>query len=85
MNFARFNFENEFRNLDKILYLDCDMIVKAPIENLYYYCNIHKYPFYANRIGTFKAINDINNVCLKKYNINENSNYFNAGVYSDIP
>lgn len=81
MNFARFNFENEFSHLDKILYLDCDMIVKAPIENLYDTFDSLKYPFAAVKINILKNCKDISDECKKIYNLKDEYAYFNAGVY----
>ena len=82
MNFARFNFENEFSHLDKILYLDCDMIVKAPIENLYDKFDNVNYSFAAT-VGTknFKNCDDIYKECKEMYNLKDEYPYFNAGVY----
>ena len=81
MNFARFNFENEFSHLDKILYLDCDMIVKEPIENLYDNFDNINYPFAAVKIKDFKNNDDIYSECKKMYNLKDEYPYFNAGVY----
>ena len=81
MNFARFNFENEFSNLDKILYLDCDMIVKSPIENLYDKFDNIKYPFAAIKIYNFENSDDIFDECKKMYDLKDEYPYFNAGVY----
>jgi lipopolysaccharide biosynthesis glycosyltransferase len=81
MNFARFNFENEFSHLDKILYLDCDMIVKAPIENLYDKFDNINYPIASVKIKNFKNSEDIYSECKKMYNLKEEYPYFNAGVY----
>jgi lipopolysaccharide biosynthesis glycosyltransferase len=81
MNFARFNFENEFSHLDKILYLDCDMIVKAPIENLFDKASNSKYPLAAIGIKNFKNCDDIYDECKKMYNLKNEYPYFNAGVY----
>jgi len=80
MNFARFNFENEFQNLDKIIYLDVDMIVKAPIEDLYYETINSKYPISAVETNNFKDSVDISNECKKMYNLKNEYPYFNAGV-----
>ena len=75
-------FENEFTHLDKILYLDCDMIVKAPIENLYDKFDNVNYSFAAT-VGTknFKNCDDIFDECKKMYNLKDEYPYFNAGVY----
>ena len=81
MNFARFNFENEFRKLDKILYLDCDMIVKAPIENLYDKFDNSNYPIAAVKVKSLKNMDDIFYECKKLYNLKDNYPYFNAGVF----
>ena len=81
MNFARFNFENEFSHLDKILYLDCDMIVKAPIENLYDKFDNINYPFASVKARNFKNSEDIFDECKKIYNLKDEYPYFNAGVY----
>ena len=81
MNFARFNFENEFRHLDKILYLDCDMIVKAPIENLYDKFDNSNYPIAAVKTRSLKKSEDIFYECKKLYNLKDNYPYFNAGVF----
>ena len=68
MNFARFNFHNEFPNLDKIIYLDVDMIVQGPIEELYYEIKESKYPLGAVRIGKYGNCDDIYKECKKIYN-----------------
>ena len=81
MNFARFNFENEFSHLDKILYLDCDMIVKAPIENLYDKFDNINYPIAAIKTRNFKNSEDIFDECKEMYNLKDEYPYFNAGVY----
>ncbi len=81
MNFARFNFENEFSHLDKILYLDCDMIVKAPIENLYDKFDNINYPFASVKIKNFENSDDIFDECKKMFNLKDEYPYFNAGVY----
>jgi lipopolysaccharide biosynthesis glycosyltransferase len=81
MNFARFNFHNEFPNLDKIIYLDVDMIVKAPIEELYYTCMDSMYPLSAVGTRNFRNSDDIYEECKKMYNLKNEYSYFNAGVY----
>lgn len=81
MNFSRFNFHINFPNLDKILYIDADMIVKAPIEYLYDTCDINKYPFYAVSFKNIKLSDDIYKEGIKKFNLDINENYFNAGLY----
>tara|TARA_Y100000590_G_scaffold14063_2_gene16883 strand:- start:4265 stop:5167 length:903 start_codon:yes stop_codon:yes gene_type:complete len=81
MNFARFNFQNEFSHLDKILYLDCDMIVKAPIEKLFDTFDSTKYPFAAVKAHYMKDSDDIYDECKKMYNIKNEYPYFNAGVF----
>ena len=68
-----------FLNLDKILYLDCDMIVQYQIEKLYDFCNIKKSPLYANNVYTFCTQLDKKYIMLKK--MDPNKKYFNAGVY----
>lgn len=81
MNFARFNFHNEFKHLDKIIYLDVDMIVKAPIEELYYICMNSMYPLSAISYKKLNNINDIFEECKKMYNLKNEYSYFNAGVF----
>jgi lipopolysaccharide biosynthesis glycosyltransferase len=81
MNFARFNFHNEFKHLDKIIYLDVDMIVKAPIEELYYTCMDSMYPLSAVGIRKLNKTYDIYEECKKIYNLKNEYSYFNAGVY----
>tara|TARA_B110001469_G_C9636403_1_gene319189 strand:- start:1775 stop:2677 length:903 start_codon:yes stop_codon:yes gene_type:complete len=77
MNFIRFNFTEELPNLNKILYIDADIIIKDDIIQLYHNCNINKSPFYAVKINNFKNIGDIQD--LSSYN--PNADYFNAGLY----
>ena len=77
MNFARFNFQNEFPNLDKILYIDADIIIKDDITKLYENLNINKSPLYAVNVGTFKKRRDIYDT--RPYD--NNVPYFNAGLY----
>lgn len=80
LNFARFTFQDHFQELDKILYIDADMIVKNPIENLYDNCDINKMPFYAVCHDTFKKCFDFKD-SYKHLNLNGNEPYFNAGIF----
>ena len=81
MNFARFNFAEEFPKLKKIIYLDCDMIVRSPIENLYNLCDTNKYPFHAVSHLSFGNSKDYLPTAFKHFNLNKNAKYFNAGVF----
>lgn len=77
MNFIRFNFTEELPKLNKILYIDADIIIKDNIIKLYHSCNINKSPFYAVKTNSFKNTGDIYD--LSSYN--PNADYFNAGLY----
>ena len=81
MNFARFNFHNEFPNLDKIIYLDVDMIVQAPIEDLYKEIKNSKFPLGAVENKKYENCDDIYDECKKIYNLKNDYPYFNAGVF----
>ena len=77
MNFIRFNFTEELSKLNKILYIDADIIIKDNIIKLYHSCNINTSPFYAVKTNSFKNMGDIYD--LSSYN--PNADYFNAGLY----
>lgn len=77
MNFARFNFHKEFPNIDKVLYIDADIIIKDDITKLYKQCNTNISPFYAVNIGTFSNTKDIYDITSYK----PDALYFNAGLY----
>lgn len=80
LNFARFTFQDHFPELNKILYIDADMIVKEQIENLYDKCYIHKTPIYAVCHDTFKKCFDFKDT-YKRLQLNGNEPYFNAGIF----
>jgi lipopolysaccharide biosynthesis glycosyltransferase len=80
LNFARFTFPDVFPELDKILYLDADMIVNEKIELLYDNCNISKTPFYAVCNDTIETSHDFKDT-YQQLNLNPKSLYFNAGIY----
>ena len=81
MNFARFNFENEFSHLDKILYLDADMIVKAPIENLYDESKKCSKPHLTSRTERKLINSEISKKTIDKLKLDKNQIHFNAGMY----
>jgi lipopolysaccharide biosynthesis glycosyltransferase len=81
MNFARFNFVNEFDYLDKILYLDADMIVKAPIENLYDESKKYSKPHIAAESSKKIGNCEIKKKAIEKLKLNKDKPHFNAGMY----
>lgn len=80
MNFSRFYFHKTFTNIDKIIYLDCDMIVQDDAVVLYDSIKLDKYFLAAVSICKAKDMNDFKPE-LYKQGINPNSNYFNAGLF----
>ena len=82
LNFARFFISSIYTNLDKIIYIDCDMICQGDITELrddyFHLLNDN------NQLLAVKRINggDIKETTFKTYNISpHNFKYFNAGIF----
>jgi lipopolysaccharide biosynthesis glycosyltransferase len=80
MNFARFYFPNYFQKLDKILYMDCDMIVQDDIVKLYDSIKLDEFYFAAVTISKIGDFNDFKPILFKR-GIDKKNDYFNAGLF----